>query len=80
MEKCFVVANVIVSITARSYLLKVACVNAIMIWYTNKGLTPSEATADENFIKGWKLSMALIKPCMPNRLDNALTLSLPCNL
>ena len=44
--KCFVVVNVIVLISALSYMLDVARVNAMTASYINKGLAPSEAKAD----------------------------------
>ena len=52
-------------------MLDVAHVNAMTVSYVNKGLAPSEAKADESFTEGWELAMALIKPHMAHRLDNA---------
>ena len=47
--KCFVVANVIIFISALSCMLDVFRANPMTVSYTKKGLTPSEAKADESF-------------------------------
>ena len=49
-------------VSALSYILDVARVNAMTVSYINKRLVPSKAKADESFTDGWELAMALIKP------------------
>ena len=73
--KCFVSVNVIVLISAFSYMLDVARGNAKRVSYINKGLTPAEAKENESFPEGWELAMTLIKSHMAHRLNNAPNLT-----